>query len=412
MTRSLSVTKSRSLVKAESDTGTNISMAAKNITPPPTPPLRRSSELRSNDADLLLSLSLNRGSHRSTEISPRSPPVSSVKVFDTSSNTYNLENAQVAGAGLWSTVYLTESYPSVGNPIAELTPPSTPQRLSLDSVVAKPRAIAVKVPARGDAQSVLTAEAHILSYIAADPWSQAHVVQFHGLDERNGAIIMDAIPQTLDTFIEKLEKPNEDVRKARMAHLFPCVARRLVEGLAWLHLKGVVHGDIKPSNILVGQRSSQSSTDIVEMIADDPDAKNIAPLYCDFSASLRTSGGNDAVNSSSAPSKVAGAGTWEYLAPELVTLGSPDPTHASDVYALGITLLTFLMGVSPFASMRANRFMLRHAIKSGEPLRFAHDGELNKVRRLEGWEGWVRSALAKKPEARPTAKEWLAQLPE
>ncbi|KAL9088018.1 MAG: hypothetical protein Q9165_006359 [Trypethelium subeluteriae] len=412
MTRSLSVAQSRAPLKAESDTGTHISMAAKNVTPPSTPTSRRSLELRSADADLLLSPSSTKDSRPSTEVLPRSPQVSSVKVFDISSSTYNLENAQIVGSGLWSTVYITESYPSVGNPIADLTPPSTPQRLSFDSAVAKPRIIAVKVPARSDAKSVLMAEAHILSYIAADPSSEAYVVQFHGLDERNGAIIMDAIPRTLDTFIEELEKPNEDVRKARMACLFPCVARRLVEGLGWLHSKGIVHGDIKPSNILIGRRLSQSPTDIVETTRVDPDTKDIAPLYCDFSASLRTSEGNDAAMSSSPPSKVAGGGTWEYLAPELLTLGSPDPTPASDVYALGITLLTFLMGISPFASMRANRFMLRHAIKSGEPLRFAHDAELKKVARLERWEGWVRSALAKKPEARPTAKEWLTQLPE
>lgn len=271
------------------------------------------------------------------------------------------------------------------------------------------------MPARGDARDVLAVEARILSYLAADPSGQAYIVPFHGLDERNGGLVMDAIPETLDAFTKSLEDPSEDARKEQMTCLFPHIARRLVEGLAWLHSKGIVHGDIKPSNILMSQSSSKLSSNIMDTNMDKNmdslSAPDMDPVYCDFSASLQVPlDAQNADPSSAPPSKVAGGGTWEYLAPELLALGSPDPTPSSDVYALGITLLTFLMGVSPFATMSDNRFMLRNAIKMGEPLRFANDGELKNGKRLAGWEEWLRPALAKKSEIRLTAKEWLAHI--
>ena len=386
-------------------------MAANYITPPTTPSSCHTPERRSIDSEILSQLASNEGRYEVRRVTAGKQEARLLKIFNTTSNTYNLENAHILGSGLWSTVYLVESRPLVSTPFADITPPSTPPRLSLDLATAKPKLLAVKIPARGDAQDVLATEAQILSHLTADPTSKAHIVPFHGLDERNGGLVMDAIPQTLDAFSKRLEELSEDARRERMTRHLPRIARCLVEGLAWLHLKGIVHGDIKPSNILMRQQSSSSSENITEMASIDLNAQEIAPVYCDFSASLPISPNDtNADPSFGTPSKTIGGGTWEYLAPELLILGSPDPTPSSDVYALGITLLTFLLGVSPFATMTGNRYMLRNAIKTGEPLRFANDGELKYVRRLAGWEAWLRPVLAKKPEARLTAEEWLAQL--
>ena len=386
-------------------------MAAKSITLPITPPLRQASKQRSVDSGLLSPLSPEEETWRSKQNPTQSCQIHPLKIFNPFPSTYRLEKAQVLGSGLWSTVYLTELRLGVNNSVADITPPSTPQRLSFDCATAKTKLYAVKVPARGDAQHVLAAEARILSYLAADPVSHAYIVHFHGLDEQNGALVMDAVPQTLESFAKSLEELSEHARGERIARIFPSITQRLVEGLAWLHSRGIVHGDIKPSNILIRRRSSLQSPNIIETNVDDITPQEIAPLYCDFSASLHSSSGNTSPGTSfGGPSKVAGGGTWEYLAPELLALGSPNPTPSSDVYALGITLLTFLIGGSPFATVSGNRFMLRNAIKMGEPLRFANDGELKNPRRLLGWEEWLRPALVKKPEVRPTAAEWLIQL--
>ncbi|KAI9692166.1 MAG: hypothetical protein M1822_006396 [Bathelium mastoideum] len=389
-------------------------MAAEFFTPPTTPPLRQTSVRRSIDEDLLSPLTSKEEVGRPKEATTTPcRTIAASKPCNSASWTYTLENAQILGSGLWSTVYLTEPYPTTSKQHVDLTPPTTPQRLAFDLGAARPKLYAVKVPSRGDARDVLAAEARILSYLTADPASQAHIVHFHGVDERNGALVMDAIPQMLDSVSGRLESVDENTRGQQMKSMFPCISRNLVKGLAWLHSKGVVHGDIKPSNILMDQRSSLSQPDISDGNQDEPNGSNMIPLYCDFSASHRICSldGTSPDASCAVQSKAtAGGGTWEYMAPELLALGSPDPSPASDVYALAITLLTFLMGTSPFAAMSSNRFMLRHAIKAGEPLRFAHDAELKHVRRLEGWEEWLRPALAKKAEARPTAEEWLARL--
>ncbi|CAN0078082.1 unnamed protein product, partial [Chrysoparadoxa australica] len=82
-------------------------------------------------------------------------------------------------------------------------------------------------------------------------------------------------------------------------------ARDVASGLAYLAKRGIVHGDIKPENILQG----------------DPF------LITDFGS-------------------VHGRGTPAYEAPE-VYAGGP-PTAASDVWALGVTLFFMAQGYPPF----------------------------------------------------------------
>ena len=387
-------------------------MAAKYFTPPGTPPLRQVLERRSIDSDVLSPITPHEGPARCKEVSTIFPCTSASKPCSAILSTYSLENAQVLGSGLWSTVYLVTESHGTSKPNTDLTPPTTPQRLSFDLAVANPKLYAAKVPSRGDARDVLSAEGSILSYLMADPTSQTYIVRFHGLDERNGALIMDAIPQTLEGLMESLEKLDENSRKEEMMRVFPSLSRRLIEGLAWLHSKGIIHGDIKPSNILIGRQSSGSRIATSDGDSNESSVREMNPLYCDFSASIRTEGGGANADDPGVGPPVANTagGTWEFMAPELLVVGSPNPTQSSDVYALAITLLTFLLGASPFAAVSDNRFMLRHAIKAGDPLRFANDGELKRVRRLTGWEEWLRPALAKNAEARPTAEEWLARL--
>lgn len=95
------------------------------------------------------------------------------------------------------------------------------------------------------------------------------------------------------------------------------------------------------------------------------------------------------------------------------------PTPASDIYALGITLLSLLIGDSPFAGMNDNLFMLREAVKCGTPINFARR-EFGAEKRLQnldvewqrrGGQGsvldFVRPALKKDRAARCSAQEWV-----
>ncbi|MFJ1594474.1 protein kinase [Kitasatospora albolonga] len=99
------------------------------------------------------------------------------------------------------------------------------------------------------------------------------------------------------------------------------IALQILRGLRAVHAASVVHRDVKPGNVLV---------------RDDGTA-----VLVDFG--IATFEGAEQVTRSGSV-----IGTPPYLAPELFTPGSPGPTPASDLWALGITLYEMVEGRVPF----------------------------------------------------------------
>ena len=147
------------------------------------------------------------------------------------------------------------------------------------------------------------------------------------------------------------------------------LAAGLAESLSAIHAAGVVHGDLKPSNVL---------------LADD------GPRVIDFGIS-------QAAEASGATGSNLMIGSPGFMSPEQVLDSDIGP--ASDMFSLGAVLTFAATGQGPFGSGSTAALMYR-LVNSPASLGDV-PGELR---------GLVGSCLAKHPSDRPTARELLAQV--
>lgn len=237
------------------------------------------------------------------------------------------------------------------------------------------RLVVVKVPASKMSVEVHRHEASILAYLGGLDRSSEYVVEFLGFESETNSIVLEYVPLNLDQLARTGDLSRDIIQS---------LTRQLVNGLAFVHGANVVHGDIKPSNILI--RSSG--------LAD-----SLQAVYCDFSASTLITLDVQPCES---------AGTYDYMAPELFSITSR-PTARSDVYALGMTLLHACIGRSVL-SYSANLFALRARAMQGRPFEVVSDiGDMPKLESLK-IRPWIEDALKRAPETRPSAKQWAQNL--
>jgi serine/threonine protein kinase len=158
------------------------------------------------------------------------------------------------------------------------------------------------------------------------------------------------------------------------------------------HQHGIIHRDVKPSNLLV-----------------HPDGRL---LLADFGIA-RPSDKDDLIVSSedgSSPGEEQDAGltqagvamgTPEYMAPEQIR-GEPI-SPATDIYALGMVTYAILTGHTPFAGGDTARIMARQIKEPPKPLRALRPDVPIQVERAALW------ALAKNPVDRPPSAPAFAR---
>ena len=123
-------------------------------------------------------------------------------------------------------------------------------------------------------------------------------------------------------------------RGALPSSIVLALAKQLMRALDAAHDQGVMHGDVKPANLLLAADGLLKVTDFgVASLVRRP----ASPVSQAATA-----------EESAGPPRLAGAvvGTPEYMAPELLLGGQPDVS--SDLYAAGMVLHECLTGSTPF----------------------------------------------------------------
>jgi serine/threonine-protein kinase len=155
------------------------------------------------------------------------------------------------------------------------------------------------------------------------------------------------------------------------------IARQTLRVLAFSHMKGVVHGDLKPSNVFL--QALPDEADHVRLL-DFGTAKFVASSSARDPAELTRAG--------------VTIGTPAYMAPEQMKGAPTDPR--TDVYAAGLVLFELLAGRRPFAADSPEGYLAAHLTAPVPSLakvrpRVAHASLFQSV---------VEQAMAKKPAER------------
>src|SRR4051794_11304027 len=167
--------------------------------------------------------------------------------------------------------------------------------------------------------------------------SHAHIVPIYDVGERDGiAWFVMALVTGGNLATHLMREPRQPVDEVR--HILCEVA----DALAYAHLRGVIHRDIKPDNILLDGQTGRA------MVTDFGIARAME------SNSRLTATGN-------------AVGTPQYMSPEQA-MGDREIDGRADVYSLGVLGYQMLTGRVPFAAGNSMALLLKQVSERPRPI--------------------------------------------
>ena len=229
------------------------------------------------------------------------------------------------------------------------------------------RAVAVKVLPPDLAHDPAVASRFTREAQTSAQLAHPHIVPIFDVGARDGVAYFVMGLVTGGNVAAQLEqhplRPIDEVRR---------VLAEVADALAYAHLRGVIHRDIKPDNILLDGESPRA-------------------MVTDFGIARAMEGGSRLTQTGIA------VGTPTYMSPEQA-VGERDIDGRSDVYSLGVVGYQMLTGRVPFSAGNSMAVLLKHV--SEQPASIL---EL-RPETPRGLADAVERALAKAPGARwPTA---------
>ncbi|KAI9291481.1 kinase-like protein [Neoconidiobolus thromboides FSU 785] len=196
--------------------------------------------------------------------------------------------------------------------------------------------------------------------------SHEHIIQFYNyfLYQENIIIVLEYAPyRSLDYQLKKATIPEPKTSN---------LVQQLLLALQYIHSKGIVHRNIKPSNLLIDNNKDIKLSDFNQAV--ELDSKNLAHGLC---------------------------GTTLYTAPEVIA--DINYTANIDIWSLAIVAHEMLTGYTPFElPVTTNRSVIYNRIVNYKPIISKDISNFAS--------GFITSALIPDPSARPDAS-YLLQHP-
>ena len=197
--------------------------------------------------------------------------------------------------------------------------------------------------------------------------SHAHIVPIYDVGEREGiAYFVMALIAGGNLATRLALQPRQPIDEVRR------MLCEVADALAYAHMRGVIHRDIKPDNILLDRDTGRG-------------------LVTDFGIARAVEAGTRLTVTGMA------VGTPTYMSPEQA-VGDKEIDGRSDIYSLGVVAYQMLTGRVPFTAGNSMALLMKHVTETPRPIVELRPDAPKAMRDA------IERALAKAPEDRwPTA---------